>query len=268
MASPRQPSIFLPHGGGPCFFMEWTMGPPDTWHTTRAFLESLPATLPARPRAMVVVSGHWEEPMPTVGTVEHPSLVFDYHGFPPHTYQLTWPAPGAPDVAGRVAELLRKAGVGTAENPARGYDHGVFVPLKVAFPQADIPVATLSLENSLDPALHLAVGRALAPLRDEGVLIIGSGMSFHNLRAYFQRGALARSAEFDDWLNSAVSLPGAARDALLGRWREAPSAAFSHPREEHLIPLMVAAGAGGDTAGRRVFRDAPMDAVVSAWRWD
>lgn len=266
--SRRQPSIFLPHGGGPCFFMQWTMGPPDTWAKTRAFLESIPGSLPERPRAMVVVSGHWEEPVPTVSTAEHPALIFDYYGFPPETYRLSWPAPGAPDLARKIGELLRSAGVRAAQNPARGYDHGVFVPLKVAFPQADIPVATLSLAGSLEPALHLAVGRALAPLRDEGVPIIGSGMSFHNLRAYFQRGVLERSTEFDEWLDAAIAQPAAERDALLARWREAPYATFAHPREEHLIPLMVAAGAGGDGAGRRVFRDAPMDAVISAWRWD
>src|SRR5205823_1160086 len=148
--------------------------------------------------------------------------------------------------------LLLQAGLRVADNPARGYDHGVFVPLKVAFPTADIPVAPLSLASSLDPALHLAVGRALAPLRDEGVLIIGSGMSFHNLHAYFQRGALERSAEFDNWLTQAISRPVAERDALLERWRDAPSSSFAHPREEHLIPLMVAAGAGGNVEGRRV----------------
>src|SRR5579871_3762788 len=197
----RQPSIFLPHGGGPCFFMPWTMGPPDTWDKTRAFLESIPQSLPERPRAMVVVSGHWEEPALTVSTAEHPALIFDYYGFPPETYQLTWPAPGAPDIAQRVRELLRREGLAAAQDPARGYDHGVFVPLKVAFPQADIPVVTLSLVNSLDPAVHLALGRALTPLRDEGILILGSGMSFHNLRAYFQPGTLERSAEFDNWLH-------------------------------------------------------------------
>ncbi len=266
--SRRQPSVFLPHGGGPCFFMDWTMGPPDTWDKTRAFLESIPGSLPERPRAMVVVSGHWEEPVPTVSTAEHPPLIFDYYGLPPETYRLTWPAPGAPDIARRVAELLQSAGLRGAQNPGRGYDHGVFIPLKVAFPRADIPLTTLSMANSLDPALHLAVGRALAPLRDEGVLILGSGMSFHNLRAYFQRGALERSAEFDDWLDGAISQPAAQRDSLLAQWHDAPSALFAHPREEHLIPLMVAAGAGGTAAGHRVFRDAPMDAVISAWRWD
>jgi aromatic ring-opening dioxygenase catalytic subunit (LigB family) len=268
MPGQRQPSIFLPHGGGPCFFMEWTMGPPDTWDKTRAFLEGVSSSLPERPRAMVVVSGHWEEDVPTVSTAEHPALIYDYYGFPAEMYQLKWPAPGSPEVAGRAAELLRKAGLPVAGDLARGFDHGVFVPLKVAFPKADIQVVPLSLAGSLDPALHLAAGRALAPLRDEGVLIIGSGMSFHNLRARFQRGALERSAEFDRWLNEAISRPAAERDALLKRWRDAPSASFAHPREEHLIPLMVAAGAGGDVEGRRVFQDAPMGAVISAWRWD
>ena len=248
--------------------MPWTMGPPDTWDKTRDFLEKLPGSLPQRPHAILVVSGHWEEPVPTVSTAEHPPLIFDYYGFPPETYELAWPAPGAPGLARAVTDLLRNAGLPAAQNPARGYDHGVFIPLKVAFPEADIPVATLSLANSLDPALHLDVGRALAPLRDDGVLIIGSGMSFHNMRAYFQRGALERSGEFDAWLTQALTYSAAMRDSLLVRWREAPSAMFAHPREEHLIPLMVAAGAGGDGAGRHIFRDAPMDAVISAWRWD
>lgn len=244
------------------------MGPPDTWAKTRAFLEGVAGSLPESPSAMVVVSGHWEERIPTVGSADHPGLIYDYYGFPPETYQLTWPAPGSPEVAARAAELLRKAGLQVAADPVRGFDHGVFVPLKVAFPKADIPVVPLSLANSLDPALHLAVGRALAPLRDEGVLIIGSGMTFHNLRAYLQNGVRDRSAEFDRWLNDAIAHTAAERDALLMRWRDAPSASFAHPREEHLIPLMVAAGAGGDLEGRRVFQDAPMGAVISAWRWD
>ena len=248
--------------------MDWTMGPADTWDKTRAFLETLPDSLPERPRAMVVVSGHWEERVPTVGTLEHPGLIYDYYGFPPETYKLHWPAPGSPEVALRAAELLKQSGLPVASDSARGFDHGIFVPLKVAFPGADIPVVPLSLARSLDPALHLAVGRALAPLRDEGVLIIGSGMSFHNLRAYLQKDTLKRSAEFDEWLTQAISRPNAERDALLNKWRDSPSALFAHPREEHLIPLMVAAGAGGDDAGKHIFRDAPLGAVISAWRWD
>ena len=161
----RQPALFIPHGGGPCFFMDWTWGPADTWEKTRQFLEGLVATLPSRPRAMVVISGHWEETAFTASAVEKPALIFDYSGFPEHTYRLTWPAPGEPALAGRVAGVLREAGLPSGLSQSRGYDHGVFVPLKVAVPEADIPVVTLSLSSSLDPALHLAAGRALAPLR-------------------------------------------------------------------------------------------------------
>jgi aromatic ring-opening dioxygenase catalytic subunit (LigB family) len=264
----RQPAIFLPHGGGPCFFMDWTWGPEDTWHRTQHFLEGLAATLPAAPRAMVVVSGHWEEPAFTASTAAEPKLIFDYSGFPEHTYRLTWPATGDPVLAQRVAELLGEAGLPAALNPVRGFDHGVFVPLKVAFPQARIPVVTLSLAASLDPALHLAAGRALAPLRDEGVLLVGSGMSFHNLRGYFRPETPERARAFDAWLTEAVASPAAKRDALLTAWRSAPFAAYAHPREEHLRPLLVAAGAGGDAPGNRIFGDEPMGAAISAYRFD
>jgi aromatic ring-opening dioxygenase catalytic subunit (LigB family) len=264
----RQPAIFLPHGGGPCFFMDWTWGPADTWDATKQFLEGLAATLPQPPKAMVVVSGHWEEPAFTASAAPRPQLIFDYSGFPEHTYRLTWPAPGDPDLAKRVAELLAGAGLPAAVSPTRGFDHGVFVPLKVVLPQAEIPVVTLSLAASLDPALHLAAGRALAPLRDEGVLIVASGMSFHNLRGYFRAETAERARAFDQWLTSAVESPADERDALLTGWRQAPFAAYCHPREEHLIPLMVAAGAGGDPPGSRIFADEPMGAALSAYRFD
>lgn len=264
----RQPALFLPHGGGPCFFMDWTWGPADTWHATKHFLEGVSATLLAPPRALVVVSGHWEESSFTAGAAPHPQLIFDYSGFPAHTYQLTWPAPGDPDLAHRVVHLLANAGLPAATDPQRGYDHGIFVPLKVAFPGANIPVVTLSLASSLHPALHLAAGRALAPLRDEGIVIIGSGMSFHNLRAYLQPQTAQRARAFDDWLTHAVESPASQRDALLTNWRSAPNAAFAHPREEHLIPLFVTAGAGGNAPGQRVFTDEPMGAAISAFRFD
>jgi aromatic ring-opening dioxygenase catalytic subunit (LigB family) len=264
----RQPALFIPHGGGPCFFMDWTWGPADTWLKTQRFLEGLAATLPSTPKAILVVSGHWEEPAFTASTAAEPKLIFDYSGFPDHTYRLTWPAPGDPQLAVRVASLLANAGLPSALSATRGYDHGVFVPLKVAFPAADIPVVTLSLAASLDPALHLAVGRALAPLRDEGVLIIGSGMSFHNLRGYSQPGTADRARAFDTWLTAAVESSEPHRDAQLTAWREAPFAAYSHPREEHLVPLFVAAGAGGEAAGERIFTDEPMGAAISAYRFN
>ena len=264
----RQPTIFLPHGGGPCFFMDWTWGPADTWNATQRFLEGLSGTLPEPPKAIVVVSGHWEEQAFTASEAAKPELIFDYSGFPEQTYRLTWPAPGEPALAARVAGLLGKAGLPAALSADRGFDHGVFVPLKVAFPQAEIPVVTLSLVGSLDPALHLAAGRALAPLRDEGVVIVGSGMSFHNLRGYFRTETQDRARAFDQWLTEAVEKPAPERDALLTAWREAPFAAYAHPREEHLIPLMVAAGAGGAAAGTRIFSDEPMGAAISAYRFD
>jgi aromatic ring-opening dioxygenase catalytic subunit (LigB family) len=168
----------------------------------------------------------------------------------------------------RVADMLRQAGLPSAIDATRGFDHGVFVPLKVVFPNAEIPVVTLSLAASLDPALHLAAGRALVPLRDEGVLIVGSGMSFHNLRAYMRPETGERARTFDDWLTRAVESPADERTALLAEWRKAPFAAFAHPREEHLIPLLVAAGAGSHAPGKRVFIDEPMGARISAYRFD
>jgi aromatic ring-opening dioxygenase catalytic subunit (LigB family) len=264
----RQPVLFLPHGGGPCFFMDWTWGPADTWKATQHFLESLGSTLPAPPKALVVISGHWEEPAFTASTAADPKLIFDYSGFPEHTYRLTWPAPGDPLLAQRVAGMLGSAGLPAATEPARGYDHGVFVPLKVAFPEAQIPVVTLSLNQSLDPALHIAAGRALASLRDEGVLIIGSGMSFHNLRGYLLPQTAERARAFDAWLTGAVQSPAPERNALLAKWLNAPFASFAHPREEHLIPLMVAAGAGGAAPGSRIFTDEPMGAQISAYRFE
>lgn len=272
MTQSRQPSIFLPHGGGPCFFMDWTWGPPDTWDATRRFLEGLAETLPEKPKALLVVSGHWEEPAFTASAAQNPQLIFDYSGFPEHTYKLTWPAPGDPGLAERAAGLLKEAGLKTDLSKTRGFDHGVFVPLKVAFPQADIPVVTLSLAagpaGQLDPEAHLEAGRALAPLRDEGVLIVGSGMSFHNLRAYMRPGTRELAREFDDWLTRAVESPAGQREEQLRNWADAPQARFAHPREEHLIPLMVAAGAGGEAPGKRIFSDEPMDSAISAYRFD
>jgi aromatic ring-opening dioxygenase catalytic subunit (LigB family) len=268
MTIERQPTIFLPHGGGPCFFMDWTWGPADTWKSTQHFLEGLAASLPAPLKAIVVISGHWEEPAFTASAAAHPALIFDYSGFPEDTFKLTWPAPGSPELAERVVGLLGTAGLPTGLSARRGFDHGVFVPLKVAFPEALIPVVSLSLAASLDPALHLAAGRALAPLREEGIVIVGSGMSFHNLRAYLRPETVDRARAFDTWLTRAVEAPVAERNQLLTNWRKAPFAAYAHPREEHLIPLMVATGAGGDAPGKRIFTDEPMGAAISAYRFD
>ncbi len=258
----RLPTIFLPHGGGPCFFMDWT--PADAWDRMASWLRGIPGSLPEQPKALLVISAHWEEALPTLLTSPAPPLLFDYYGFPPHTYKLAWPAPGAPELALQVAALLRNVGITTATNTERGYDHGVFIPLKVAFPDATVPTLQLSLQVGLDPAVHQAIGRALAPLRDEGVLIVGSGMSFHNMRLFNQPQARAISQAFDAWLEDAVSSNASERADLLTTWWRAPLGREAHPREEHLIPLMVTAGAAGGDPGRVVFRDTVLGAVVSA----
>lgn len=261
----RLPTYFIPHGAGPCFFMEWTRGPADEWKPLEGFLRGIVGRLPERPRAILVVSGHWEAAAYTVGAGERPDLLFDYGGFPEETYRLTFPAPGAPALAAEVARRLADAGLPTATDADRPWDHGVFVPLKLVTPDADIPVVQLSLKHDLDPAQHLAVGRALAPLRDEGVLIVGSGMSWHNMRG-FTPAFTERSARFDAWLEDAITHPEG-RDAALSRWDAAPHAREAHPREEHLLPLMVAAGAAPGEPGRVAFRDTVMDVVVSAYEF-
>ena len=263
-AAARQPALFIPHGGGPCFFMP---DPQGIWRGMEAYLKGLAATLPEKPRAILVVSGHWEEPaFAFTGAAGHSGLIFDYYGFPPETYRITWPAPGAPWLAERGRELIEGAGLPAAIDPARGFDHGVFVPLKVAFPDADIPVVQMSLHASLDPGLHLAAGKALEPLRDEGVLIIGSGMSFHNLRAYGDPRVREPAAEFDRWLVHAAEAPAAERSMLLADWQAAPFARLCHPREEHLLPLMVAAGAS-DERGTHDYGEEVLGGAVSAFRF-
>jgi len=262
----RQPAIFLPHGGGPCFFMDYPPGR-NPWAELGDFLRGLPSTLPESPKAIVVVSGHWEEQAFAVNTGESPPLLYDYYGFPEHTYRLGYPAPGAPALARRIRKLLEDAGLPSQEDDVRGFDHGVFVPFLLLDPQATIPVVQVSLQRSLDPALHLDAGRALASLRDEGVLIVGSGMSFHNMRG-FGGGFDAASERFDEWLSSAVGDPDPKqRDQALTNWQQAPDARTCHPREEHLLPLMVVAGAGEADRGRTIFKGRIPNVTVSAFRF-
>jgi aromatic ring-opening dioxygenase catalytic subunit (LigB family) len=227
-------------------------------HERTALLEHLrevPRLSTTVPKALLAISAHWEEPVPTVTSSPKPPMLYDYGGFPPEAYAITWPAPGDPVLAARVRNLLAGAGFATAEDANRGYDHGVFVPMTVAFPEAEIATVQVSLINGLDANEHLKMGRALAPLRDEGVLIIGSGNTFHNLqviRAAMQglvSDARDRAGQFDDWLRATVTGDPTVRDEKLGTWEKAPSARFAQPREEHLLPLMVVAGAAGTDRG-------------------
>ncbi|KPF56920.1 aromatic ring-opening dioxygenase LigA [Novosphingobium sp. AAP1] len=265
----RMPSLFIPHGGGPCFFMDWRAmgGPADAWDKTAGYLKGLIASLPEKPKGIVVISGHWEEDAFTVSTAPAPGMIYDYYGFPSHTYELKFPAPGAPALAERIVALIQAEGLPARTDAARGFDHGVFIPFLLVTPEADIPVVPLSLKRDLDPEEHLRCGRALAALRDEGVLIVGSGMSFHNMRAFFSPAATQPSATFDAWLTQAIESPPEQRWQSLRQWASAPAGRQSHPREEHLIPLMVAAGAAADAPGQRDFTDNVMMADISAFRF-
>lgn len=266
----RLPALYIPHGGGPCFFMDPMPGfPPDVWDGMAAFLRSIPASIGARPKAVLVISAHWECAEASVLALDKYSLLYDYYGFPEHTYRLTYPATGLPALGTRIQELLGQSGIASQVEHERGLDHGVFIPFKLIYPDADIPIVQLSLCHDLDPARHLAIGHALAPLRDEGVLIVGSGLSYHNLREFFTANALANaaSAQFDAWLGKAISAAPAERELLLTQWQQAPGARACHPRSEHLLPLMVVAGAAAADAGHISYNEQLLGKTVSAYQF-
>ncbi len=250
-ASPADqlPTVFISHGGGPCFFMEWTMGPADTWDRLAEFLRSFEALIDRRPKAIVVISGHHEGDVVEIMSSSAPPMLFDYYGFPPHTYELSYPAPGSPELADRIAALLDTSGIAHRFDAERGFDHGVFVPFLLMYPDADIPIVQLSLRHDLDPAFHLDLGEAIAPLRSEGVLIVGSGLSYHNMNAFGTARSGPDSAAFDDWLTAACTADPDQRRRELAHWTAAPAARAAHPREEHLLPLMVVAGAAAGEPG-------------------
>lgn len=258
----RQPVFFLSHGGGPWPWLEGEFRRSFDW--LEASLKALPAQLPERPKAVLAVSGHWEEPGFAVSTAAEPGMVYDYYGFPEHTYHIRYPAPGSPEVAERVVELAAAAGIPVARDPQRGFDHGTFSMMQPIYPQADVPVVSLSMRQDYDPAAHIALGRALAPLRDEGVLIVGSGFTYHNLRLFDER-AYEPSAGFDAWLRHAlIDLPPEERAAAMQRWSEAPYARVAHAREDHLVPLFVAVGAAGDDPATCVYSEFRMRGGITA----
>lgn len=220
--------------------------PPGELDELETYLRDLITSLPSRPKAVLIVSAHWEAPVPTLMTHPHPPMLYDYTGFAPEAYRLQWPAPTAGFLVDRVTQLLQGAGFPVAQDPSRGFDHGTFVPLMVALPEADLPILQLSLLRSMDPAQHVAMGRALAPLRDEGVLLLGSGNSYHNMPGFGRAASTEPSRQFDEWLAAAVTSPPRERERRLIDWESAPAARACHPREEHLLPLHVMAGAGLD----------------------
>ena len=237
----RLPTYFVSHGGGPWPWMKDQYG--AAYAALEASLVDIRRQIGVRPQAVLVVTSHWETDEFTISSGTAPGMIYDYGGFPPHTYQIRYPAPGQPQLAQRVAQLLNDAGQPAHLDPDRGFDHGTFSMLAPIYPEADLPVVQLSIRHGYDPAVHLAAGRALAPLRDEGVLILGSGLSFHNLRQFGPGGALASHA-FDAWLQHVLlELKPADREQAMLHWSEAPYARMAHPREDHLVPLWVAMGA-------------------------
>jgi len=219
-------------------------------------LAAMPAEIGTTPKAVLMISAHWEEPEFTLTSNPRPPMVYDYYGFPDYTYQIRYDAPGDPALAEHVRKLIEAAGMSARLDPERGFDHGAFTPLKVIYPRADVPVIQLSLKSGLDPETHLALGRAIATLREQEVLVVGSGLSYHNLRQFFSPRGWGPSREFDAWLGG-VLLGGSPMDRakLLAAWEAAPAARAAHPREEHLLPLMVAVGAAGDDAAQLSYHE-------------
>ena len=247
------PTYFVSHGGGPWPWMKEQAG--GAYDRLSASLEAMRQESADAVRAVLVVSSHWEAPRFMLSSSGAPGMIYDYGGFPPHTYQIRYPAPGEPALAGQAARLLAAAGIDAELDPERDFDHGTFSMLYPVYPEARMPVVQMSLRRDLDPAAHIAAGRALRSLRDDGVLIVGSGLSFHNLRQFGPGGRTASHA-FDGWLqHTLLELPPAEREQALLRWSEAPQARAAHPREEHLIPLMVVLGAAEEEAAACVYHE-------------
>jgi aromatic ring-opening dioxygenase catalytic subunit (LigB family) len=268
--SDKLPVFYIPHGGGPWNVMKDGLGDPVGYGLLRNYLTALGKGYIGKIKSILILSAHWEEAVPTIHFGSNPSMYYDYYGFPSETYRLQYPAPGNPALAVNIERLLKIAGFTTKRETERGYDHGTFVPLMVAFPEAQIPVVQLSLVQGLDPGIHIEIGKALESLRSEGVLIIGSGMSYHNMRGFMSDNPTVEMAskQFDDWLADTVSIHDSEiRNATLIDWRQAPGARYCHPRSEHLVPLFVIAGAAGKDAGHRDFSEILMRVSVSGFRF-
>ena len=257
--SVRMACYFISHGGGP---WPWIPALRSAFARLERSLVSMVAAFPQRPRAILMVSGHWETDCVRIMASARPGMVYDYSGFPPHTYKIVYPAPGAPDVAQRAASLLAAARIKAQLDLEQGFDHGTFAPMAVMYPDAEMPVLQLSILRSLDPAAHMAIGRALAPLRDEGVAIIGSGLSFHNLQLLGPE-AKDPSRAFDDWLANVLAHQQVDRDKAMLNWEAAPFARVCHPREDHLVPLWVTLGAAGADQASRIYHEVDLMGAIT-----
>ena len=255
--------LFVSHGGGPM---------PLLGDPSHASMVKFLRGHEYRPSAVLLISAHWQTTVPTLTSGARPQLIFDYGGFPPESYKYTYAARGDPGVAKRAAALLQAAGIAARLDESRGWDHGVFVPMMLMFPKADVPIVCLSLLTNADPAQHFELGRALRPLRDEGVLILGSGSSYHNMGGFFGGVANAgdASAAFDAYLTAACAAPAAERRNRLLNWERAPFARACHPPggEEHLLPLHVVAGAAyDDESGTKLWTEPDFFGRVTMSSW-
>jgi 4,5-DOPA dioxygenase extradiol len=237
------PTLFVSHGSPMVLVQDCA---------ARRFLVEFGTTLP-RPRAIAVVTAHWDTRVPAVGAAPSPSTIYDFGGFPDELYRQRYTAPGEPELAGRIGDMLSEAGLQSRIDPQRGYDHGIWIPLKLMYPDADIPVVPISVQSFYGPAHHFELGRALAALREEDVLVMGSGSFTHDLRRIFRGSVDAPEspdvAAFSDWMDKAL-IEGATQDLLAYR-THAPFAVENHPTEEHLLPLFAVMGAAGPGAKAR-----------------
>lgn len=259
----RYPTLFVNHGGGPLPLLG--RQPELARHMKETVQKWLPAT---RPSAIIVLSAHWESNPIGITSSPNPSMYYDYSGFPSETYTYQYPAPGHPSLARKIKELFDRQDIPSELDAKRGFDHGVFVPLMLMYADADIPVVAVSLDASLSVERNMAVGSALEPLRDEGILILGSGYTFHNMQAFFHPSdhTYKQSRLFNSWLQDALAPAQKVGKVLprLAKWKEAPGALVCHPREEHLLPLfMTAAAAGPDAHAKLIWSDTNDHAISS-----
>jgi len=264
----RLPTYFLSHGGGPWPWLKAERG--STYDQLEASLHDVRRELGQAPRAVLMISGHWVAERFLLSSAAHPPMEYDYSGFPEHTYRIHYDAPGAPALAESVQAMLARGAVASDLDPRRGFDHGTFSLMQTIYPEADMPLVQLSIRAEYEPVEHIRVGELIAPFRGEGVLIIGSGFSYHDTRGMRSGTGAEASAMFDLWLNDTLvkSSPDERRHKL-SAWSAAPAARAAHPSEDHLIPLMVAVGAAGDDVGARIYRQSDfMGAItVSSYRF-